>query len=277
MVKHDFEIFRTGNHNGRDFTLADLQAIVADFAAQNSGGRVPIVIGHKSDDSAPARGWIDSIYLQGDAIRAAARVDADLYGQIKAGAFRFCSVELTKAAGGGWSLDRVGVLGAVRPGVKNLAPLMAARSAGAQRLCFTASLIEEGDRATMIEQEAAAAIIEAHIDAGRLLPRERVQFAAKTLPEERTIAAAKAWAQAHRIPDSARRNEGRPTSMARLDDDQLRFAQDAGALLAEKHEAICREHGLDMANPQQFDRGMRLTFKRHPELARAWAASPGEI
>ncbi|MDZ7763208.1 MAG: hypothetical protein U5K00_02110 [Melioribacteraceae bacterium] len=115
-----FEIFKTGQHtssNGvtKDYTLEDLEKIADNY--NRSEHEAPIVIGHPKSN-APAYGWIEKIFVQGDRLFAKAKdVVEDFVNAVKEKKFSKRSISLTKDG----LLNHVGFLGATVPAVKGLA------------------------------------------------------------------------------------------------------------------------------------------------------------
>ena len=124
--------FFPGNLNGEavEFTEADLDHIVAAFAERASSGRVPLKLGHNDaqpiTDGQPALGWVSRVWREGAKLLADfSDMPAAVYDAIKAGLYKFISVELSKdvqTAGGlrSWALDAAALLGADIPAVGTL-------------------------------------------------------------------------------------------------------------------------------------------------------------
>lgn len=115
-----FEIFRTGTHtssNGftKEYSLEDLEQIADNY--NRSEHEAPIVIGHPKSN-APAYGWIEKIFVEGDRLFAKAKdLAADFVQAVKDKKFKKRSISLTPDN----LLNHVGFLGATVPAVKGLA------------------------------------------------------------------------------------------------------------------------------------------------------------
>jgi hypothetical protein len=130
------EIFAVGTWNGIDISDADLAAIEHSFNHANLAGRVPLAFGHDGPDArdgAPAIGWVKRVWREGKKLLADFMdVPREVYDLVKAGAYKFVSVELLRNAefnGAVYThlLDRVALLGKDRPAVTVLEPLKASR------------------------------------------------------------------------------------------------------------------------------------------------------
>lgn len=140
------EILAVGTWNGREFTLSHLEGIVASFDALSLSGRIPLKIGHtgddvRFDDGAPALGWVDRVWIEGDKLMADFKdMPRVVYDAIQQGLYKFVSVELLRNVQADtrvipWVLDAVALLGATAPAVgilKDLTSLTLARSSGLQ-------------------------------------------------------------------------------------------------------------------------------------------------
>lgn len=129
------EIFATGEWNKRTFTEADLDGIVASFAALGLAGKVPLKFGHNDDqpltDGQPALGWVSRVWRDGGKLLADfTNLPTVVYDAIKQGLYKFVSVELLRNVKADtreipWVLDAVALLGADQPAVGNLKDLQA--------------------------------------------------------------------------------------------------------------------------------------------------------
>jgi hypothetical protein len=111
---------------GCDFTLADLDAIEAAHWATREALFVPLKIGHKDRDGAPAHGWVENVKRSGDRLLAdLVGVTPELAEAIRAKRYRSRSVELRRefqVGGVTYPLVLVGLalLGAELPAVDGL-------------------------------------------------------------------------------------------------------------------------------------------------------------
>lgn len=163
--------FYPGNLKGEavEFTEADLDHIVAAFAERASAGRVPLKLGHNDaqpiTDGQPALGWVSRVWREGAKLLADfSDMPAAVYDAIKAGLYKFISVELSKdvqTAGGlrSWALDAAALLGADIPAVgtlKDLQALTLSARAGLQpavTFTLTRGAQSTGARSTMTDEE----------------------------------------------------------------------------------------------------------------------------
>lgn len=154
------EIFAAGEWNGLQFTEQDLQGIAASFDAMNLSGRVPLKFGHSGADArdgAPALGWVERVYREGDKLLADfTSLPGVVYDAIKEGMYKFVSVELLKDVPANtrnipWVLDAVALLGASQPAVGILKDLQALTMSsgtglrGAERMAFRRDYSQSGD------------------------------------------------------------------------------------------------------------------------------------
>ena len=165
--------FYPGNMDGQsiDFTESDLDHIVAAFDERASAGRVPLKLGHNEQqpmtDGAPALGWVSRVWREGSKLLADfTDMPAAVYDAIKAGLYKFISVELSKdvkTSGGlrSWALDAVALLGADIPAVGTLKDLQALTLSArgglrpAAVFALTRATMSTGARSTMTDQEIA--------------------------------------------------------------------------------------------------------------------------
>jgi hypothetical protein len=148
------EIFATGKWNGMEFTEADLDEIVENFARLGEIHHVPLKFGHNKEqpvtDGQPAIGWVSRIFRKGDKLYADFKdMPKSVFESIKNKLYRTVSVELlfdVDHDGNRYKhvLDAVALLGADHPAVNTLADLdalLASRTAfsGGQRLSFETS------------------------------------------------------------------------------------------------------------------------------------------
>lgn len=144
------EIFATGTWNGKTFTDADLDEIIRSFEFFNLSGRVPLKLGHNTEqaftDGQPALGWVDRVWREGGKLKADFRDVPDIvHTAIKNGSYKNVSIELLRDVMAGAQtiplvLDAVALLGADIPAVgslKDLQALAMTRLQSAERLMFT--------------------------------------------------------------------------------------------------------------------------------------------
>ncbi len=97
------EIFRAGDYKGYgedgvNWSVEDLQKVVDNFNDQEVQNQVPIHVGHPYEE-VPALGWIRELKLEADGLlKAFVEFLPDLADQIKAGMWKYCSVELVNNA-----------------------------------------------------------------------------------------------------------------------------------------------------------------------------------
>lgn len=137
----DAEIFAVGKWNGLSFTQNDLRMMEAAFNELGDNMRVPLKLGHNSDqpmtDGHPALGWVEKVWVAGDKLMARfVDMPKVLYDSIKKRLYRNVSVELDmdvqyKGADFPFVLTGVAVLGADIPAVNTLADLTTYMSRGA--------------------------------------------------------------------------------------------------------------------------------------------------
>ena len=95
------QIFKTGTHNGDSYTTDDLDDMVENFG--RAGFRVPVKLGHTKAVDAPAIGWVEKVWREGDTLwgdfvdvdpQIVAKISQRRYGPISAEIF--------------WNLEREG-------------------------------------------------------------------------------------------------------------------------------------------------------------------------
>lgn len=119
------EIFAVGHWNDRDYSVADLENIAANFRKYQSRIKPPLKLGHRRDDlrGQPALGWVQDLYVRGQKLVARfADVPAIIRNAIRKGLYRRVSSELWQAEEG-FILKAVALLGADLPAVDNLEDL----------------------------------------------------------------------------------------------------------------------------------------------------------
>ena len=124
------ELCKTGTWNGRDYTRAELAAVVSNWSDLKGQWDVPLTLGHDGEstlgDGEPAIGWIDNVRLEGDSLVGDyVKVPEKLAALMKSGAYpkRSCTF-LTNADIAGKErsivLRNVALLGAYQPAVDGL-------------------------------------------------------------------------------------------------------------------------------------------------------------
>lgn len=117
------EVFKTGKHtsgNGvtKEYTDADLTHIAKTYNEQKDH-EAPLVLGHPATD-APAYGWAKELKLAGSKLLAYVdQVSGDIVDAVKRGEYKKVSIALYPDG----LLRHIGLLGAVPPAVKGLAPV----------------------------------------------------------------------------------------------------------------------------------------------------------
>lgn len=158
------EVFDVGTWNGREWTDADLDQMVANFAAL--GLDVPIKIGHSDDqellasEGLPAAGWITRLYRKGSKLAADIEdVPDEVYRLLLAKAYRNVSAEVWEKVRYGERtyenvLAAVAFLGAELPAVTTLGDILERYGVRPHQLrplapaaCFVARLGGDGARA----------------------------------------------------------------------------------------------------------------------------------
>lgn len=129
-------------------------------------GRIPIKLGHDADhtsDDAPALGWVERVYRQGDKLLAdITDIPSVIYDAIKKGLYKFVSIELLKNVKADtrvipWVLDAIALLGATPPAVGILKDLQALTMRklhglhGEASLAFKREFTNSGDSPNMAE------------------------------------------------------------------------------------------------------------------------------
>ncbi|CAB4170094.1 hypothetical protein UFOVP1082_59 [uncultured Caudovirales phage] len=154
------EIFAAGDWNGLSFSTKDIDGIISSFNAMGLSGRIPLKFGHDGADArdgAPALGWVDKLYREGNKLMAdISSLPDTVYEAIKQGMYKFVSVELLKDVPANtrnipWVLDAVALLGADQPAVgilKDLQALTMSRVTGLRgtdRVAFNRAFNALGD------------------------------------------------------------------------------------------------------------------------------------
>lgn len=122
------EVMRVGKWNDIEFTLEDLDTMIAAFAERPFS--VPLKVGHGEVSGLPAFGWVDRVYRQGDVLLADFRdVPAWIFESVFVRhEYDHVSIEVffdLKVNGKKYKrvLKAIALLGAETPAVNGLAPL----------------------------------------------------------------------------------------------------------------------------------------------------------
>lgn len=131
------EIFAAGKWNGDEFTIEDLDGMIAAFNENKTTLPPYLKLGHDDEqkllqaDGLPAAGWVENVYRKGDKLFADFRDIPDkVYQLIDKGAYRKVSIELyhgleimkKKVKN---FISAVSLLGADMPAVQNLGDILA--------------------------------------------------------------------------------------------------------------------------------------------------------
>jgi len=111
------ELARAGNHNGVVITPEDILSMAGNFTPQ-----IPVTIGHESDDSMPAYGWVTSVEVSADGSVLLGEIElgAELAEAFSEGRFKNWSIGAARNEEDALYLHHVAFLGAVPPMIKNL-------------------------------------------------------------------------------------------------------------------------------------------------------------
>lgn len=133
-----FEIFATGEWHGKTYTTQDLEQIAKNFMDLKGLHQVPLKFGHEDaqrwfgqSDGAPALGWVEKVFVQGNRLLAEAKdIPDEVMSLIKGNRYKRCSVELyydvpVDGKNVGTVLGAVALLGADLPAVNVLRDLTA--------------------------------------------------------------------------------------------------------------------------------------------------------
>lgn len=281
------EIFATGRHNGIDITEAQLDGIEKSFDALDLGGRIPLKFGHEGDDArdgAPALGWVERVYREGHKLLADfTDIPKAVYDAIKAGLYKFVSVELLRDVKAGtreipYVLDAVALLGATPPAVGTLRDLQSLTMRRGPPLQFGARLSFSRDDTEALRTENARLheqllrqTQDTDVTTGRVVAAERVRFDRRyrDAPELRTAENWKAWV-ADCPPVKFRRGE-QPPGRAVDTGDNMRPDSRPDVELARLAEIEFEKHGGRLT----FSQCSILVMKRDPQLAEAYRSQPG--
>ena len=177
------EVFRAGSFT--DMT-GSKQTITAESLAQIAGNYdpenhpAPVVIGHPETD-APAFGWVDQLYVEGDVLKATIREAApEFVDMVKAGRYKRVSISLflpsstANPVPGEMYVRHVGFLGAQAPAVPGLKPVKFAggpEASFALSQAFAAPLSPEQAELRTLRREKTERRVDDLISQGRMLPR----------------------------------------------------------------------------------------------------------
>lgn len=123
-----FEVFRAGNHTDakgkeRNFSEEDVNKIAEIYNNQNSH-LAPLVKGHPKDNE-PAFGWVGKLKAEaGRLYLQFSELSKEIIEDVRDGKYKFTSISLYP----NMLLRHVGILGAVPPAVKGLAPVQFTQS-----------------------------------------------------------------------------------------------------------------------------------------------------
>ena len=288
------EIFSVGRWNDvKTFDQADLDAMVASFEDLQMGGRAPLKLGHNDDqaitDGQPALGWVERIYREGDRLLADfTDLPRVLYDAIKAGRYKFTSVELLRDAifqgkEFPWVLSAVALLGADLPAVSNLKDLQAlthsrrAEFSSGTRVTFN---LTNGERNPMttdtqrlqaenrrLQQELVKRELDDAVRAGRILARDRHAFE-RRMGADATLEDARQWIQA--TPRPAQLNHGRPGAGVVPGDDGMPAAAPDAEVVRLALAEVERSGGK-----LTYSQASIKVLRANPELADRYRYQPG--
>ena len=280
------EIFQSGEWNARTFTEADLDGIVSSFEALGLSGRIPLKFGHNGTDArdgAPALGWVSRVWREGQKLLADfTGIPRVVYDAIKAGLYKFVSVELLRDVQAGtrlipWTLDAAALLGATPPAVGTLRDLqsltMARRPAlrFAERLTFSREDTPQAQIAALQRQLLTQAQ-DFDVRAGRVLPAERTRFDRRHRDDPRgaTAEAWQAWVADAPRPASFKRG-GAMVALDHDDDEPPTFAEPDAQVVHLTRKEIEKSGGK-----LSFREAQLIVLRRDPALAEAYRSFPGE-
>jgi hypothetical protein len=111
------ELARAGNHNGVVITPEDILSMAENFTPQ-----VPVTIGHESDDSMPAFGWVTAVEVSADGTVLLGEIElgAELAEAFAEGRYKNWSIGAARNEEDSLYLHHVAFLGAVPPMIKDL-------------------------------------------------------------------------------------------------------------------------------------------------------------
>lgn len=299
------EVFRVGQWNNTEFIPKDLKDIKRSFDELNLAGKLPVKLGHATDDSAPAQGWITDIRMVDDTLVAdISDVPDELYNAIKAGRYRFVSMELLRDVTKDGKFyryvpDAIALLGAARPAVDSLKGLDKLVASARRGLTYKGAAVfsRELKRRTgssvrtsnddelgqlraqnvALTQELVRSHFEQAISSKRILPRERERFF-KRYGNEGTLEDAREWIKDSPRPDpklfsregGARVETEQSSSSSRMTfdrpDDEVTF----------RAEEIMKEEHAKGRTCDLFE-ATKLLFQRDRDLAQRYLNMPGDM
>lgn len=278
------EVFDTGTNNGIRFEDDDLDEMVRGFDEQSQAGKLAAKIGHTTDDTAPAMGWIQRLYRRGSKLVAdLGQVSEEVIEQIKDGRWRHVSIELLKdvttrdGKNYRWLLDGLAILGAARPAVESLAGLhtLFQRSTPgvrfAERLAF--SRTPDDAEALRAENRRLHALLvqqaqDADIRSGRVNAAERARFD-RRYGDSGTVADWQSWVK-DAPPVKFRRGE-QPPGRVVDSGDSLRPDSRPDVELMHLAEAEVERS----AGRLTFSQASIKVMQENPELAERYRYMPG--
>jgi hypothetical protein len=197
------------------FSDSDLDEIERSFNLLGLAGRVPLKFGHNDEqpltDGQPALGWVSRVYREGKKLLGDfSDLPQVVYDLIKAGRFKFLSVELLGNVKAGsrvipWVLDAVALLGADQPAIgtlKDLQSLTMARGSGLQssvRVALTRETPNGGHRPNMADEKDDIKAILARLDAAEKERDTLKLTAAKAESAETKLAELQAATKAEKV------------------------------------------------------------------------------
>lgn len=205
MNLNNVEIMSTGEWNGVAVTDGTLGALKHSFDALGLAGKIPLKIGHDGADARDdglAMGWVQRLTVKGRKLFAdLTDIPEHVFNLIKSKALKFCSIEMLRGVEANGKkhdavLDAVALLGASRPAVTDLAPLMAARKAAGvvcERIeCFSTDFAAPADDPERVDFGA---------ERREFARKLRVAEAATTAEKARADAAVEQFAAYQRAQD----------------------------------------------------------------------------
>lgn len=200
------ELAKTGNHNGITITEEDLRDMAETFKSD-----VPVTIGHESDDSMPAYGWVKALEVteDGQILIGELELNEELQQALAEGRYKNWSIGAGRDADDKMYLHHLAFLGAVPPMIKDL------------------KLIEMGDRSDIItfsiKGEASLTLSDAELSEYASLRKEKRASLIKKLSD----------ASAGKIPF------GKREALIKFADEQLSAGgEDIVSLLAGIFESV---------------------------------------
>jgi transcriptional regulator with XRE-family HTH domain len=186
------EIFATGLHNGKLFTKADLDQIVANQEKYGDELKPPLVLGHDEkqpilqNSGLPAGGWLSHVQRQGEKLFADFGEVARLLAEaVKLGRYKRISVELyDDYKGQGLALRRIGILGADVPAVKNLKDVVALDDSGCSYTTYFSEATPQGKETDAMTQEELKKMQDAH-EAEMKALKDQNEAQAKALTDQK--------------------------------------------------------------------------------------------